>query len=46
MVIVDQLTKYAHFVSMKHPFTAITVAKAFVVNAVRLHGFPTSIVSD
>ncbi|KAH9779621.1 hypothetical protein KPL71_007762 [Citrus sinensis] len=46
MVIVDRLTKYAHFVALKHPFTAITVAKEFVANVVRLHGIPTSIVSD
>ena len=46
MVIVDRLTKYAHFVALKHPFIAITVAKAFVANVVRLHGVPTSIVSD
>ncbi|KAL9414539.1 hypothetical protein AB3S75_042914 [Citrus x aurantiifolia] len=46
MVIVDRLTNYAHFVALKHPFTAITVAKAFVANVVRLHGIPTSIVSD
>lgn len=31
---------------MKHPFTAVTVAKEFVTNIVRLHGLPTSIVSD
>ncbi|KAL9447417.1 hypothetical protein AB3S75_014979 [Citrus x aurantiifolia] len=46
MVIIDRLTKYAHFVALKHPFTAITVAKAFVANVVRLYGIPTSIVSD
>lgn len=46
MVVVDRLTKYAHFVALKHPFTAIIVAKAFVANIVRLHGIPTSIVSD
>ena len=46
MVIVNYLTKYAHFVALKHPFTAITVAKAFVANVVRLHGVPTSIVGD
>ena len=46
MVIVDRLTKYAHFVALKHLFTAIIVAKAFVANVVRLHGVPTSIVSD
>ena len=46
MVVVDRLTKYAHFMPLKHPFTAIILAKAFVSNVVRLHGIPTSIVSD
>ena len=46
MVIVDRLTKYAHFVALKHLFTAIIVAKAFVANVVRSHGVSTSIVSD
>ena len=46
MVVVDRLSKYAHFVALKHPYTAITIAKAFVANVVRLHGIPTAIVSD
>ena len=46
MVMVDILTKYAHFVALKHPFSAVNVAKEFVANVVRLHGIPTSIVSD
>lgn len=31
---------------MKHRFTSVVVAKAFVANVVRLHSIPKSIVSD
>lgn len=46
MVVVDRFTKYAHFVPLRHPCTAATVARAFWENIIKLHGVPHSIVSD
>lgn len=46
LVVADLLTKYAHFVPLCHPFTAAGVAKAFFTNVYRLHGLPTTIISD
>lgn len=46
LTVVDRFSKYAHFIAMNHPYTAATVARAFFEGIVRLHGFPSSIVSD
>lgn len=46
LTVVDRFFKYAHFIALGHPYTAISVAMAFLDNIVRLHGILCSIVSD
>jgi Integrase core domain len=46
LVVVDKLTKYGHFISLTHSFTASTVAQVFMDNIYKLYGLPTSIISD
>jgi hypothetical protein len=44
MVVVDCLSKYAHFCALQHPFTLSTVAQIFMDQVFKLHGMPHSIV--
>jgi hypothetical protein len=46
MVVVDCISKYAHFCALQHLFTASTVAQFFMDNIFELHGMPHSIFSD
>src|ERR1700728_4251008 len=46
MVVVDRLTKYAHFCELSHPFKASTIATAFIEIIQKFHGNPKIIVSD
>jgi hypothetical protein len=46
LVMVDKFTKYAQFLSLKHPYTASSVARLYLDQVYRLHGLPLSIVSD
>ena len=46
MVVVDRLTKYAHFFALSHRYSASKIADVFVSGVVKLHGIPRSIVSD
>lgn len=46
LVVVDKLTKYAHFIPLSHPYTALQVAQAYFENVFKLHGMPEALVSD
>ena len=46
MIVVDRLSKYAHFCAFPHPFTPALVAQVFIDPIFKLHSMPTSIVSD
>ena len=46
MVVVDRLSKYAHFGDLKTGFDAPRVARLFVDTMVKLHGFPKKLLAD
>ena len=46
MVVVDRLSKYAHFLALSHPLTTKEVDKLFIKEIVHLHRFPKVIISD
>ena len=45
-LIVDQLTKSAHFLTVRMTFTLEEFCRLYIREIVRLHGVPVSIVSD
>jgi hypothetical protein len=45
-VIIDRLTKVAHFIPVKTTFEGATLARIYLKEIVRLHGIPRKIVSD
>ena len=45
-VIVDRLTKSAHFILVKVTYNTEKLAKLYISEVVRLHGVPLSIISD
>ena len=45
-VIVDRLTKSSHFLPIKTTFSLDRLAQLYVMEIVRLHGVPVSIVFD
>ena len=45
-VVVDRLSKYAHFLPISHPYTVAKIAQVFITHVFKLHGMPKSIISD
>lgn len=46
LVVVDRLTKYGHFLALKHPYTSHDVTNIFQKEIYKLHSLPKTIVSD
>ncbi|WMV50511.1 hypothetical protein MTR67_043896 [Solanum verrucosum] len=45
-VVVDRLTKSAHFIPVRVDYNAQQLSKVYVKEIVRLHGVPLSLISD
>jgi transposase InsO family protein len=46
LVVIDKFSKYAHFIPMSHPYTALSVAQLYFNNIYKLHGLPEALISD
>ena len=45
-VVVDKFTKYVHFIPLAHLYTTTKVALLFIQYVFKLHGMPSTIVSN
>jgi hypothetical protein len=46
LVVVDKFTRYSHFIPLRHPYTASSMARVFLDQIYKLHGMPLAIISD
>jgi hypothetical protein len=44
-VVIEKFTKYAHFLPLFHPYTALSIAQIYFHNVYKLHGLPEEIIS-
>lgn len=46
LVVIDRLSKYAHFIGISHPFSAKKITEVYVDKVAYLHGMPCTLLSD
>lgn len=46
LVVIDKFLKYGHFIPIRHPYTALHIAKLFLDHVYKLHRLPKAIISD
>jgi len=46
LVVVDKLTKSAHFIPVRDTYEVVDVARIFINEIIKFHGEPKKIVSD
>ena len=46
LLVVDSLTKFAHFIGLVHPYMAQEVVRVFMDQVVAVHGVPETIISN
>ena len=46
MVVVDRLSKYAHFIHVQSTYKTVQIAEKFMREIFRLHGIPKMVISD
>ena len=46
LVVVDKFSRYAYFIPLAHPFTAMQVAVLYMNNIFKLYGLPVALVSN
>jgi hypothetical protein len=46
MVVIDKLSKFAHFIPVKSTYKAINITEIFMKEFFRLHGIPKMVISN